>query len=312
MKIQFTILFGSLSLVSSLVAQDTSEKEAQVPSQAVEGFNENQPLSEEMKKSLQAIGSSEEKFRAVVKARVERSKKFRSLDQKIQDEFTSHLMNASKLAGEMRVAESLYSALQALDLFAEATEVYNLLGSSYIELRDMEKAVKNFEKSAEFEPYNAAVQFNLAEAYFVSHNYQKSLEMFTYVAKLSTLNPTFARMADLVQFKIELSHLGISNDASLDADLRAKHRKIFDDFVNPRDYRNHSLLTYYSKAAQQFASLKPEEAVRWIENSRYVFSNESEHTPWFDTMLEFGFVTSGFNKNVFDKDLAPKEPQLNP
>ena len=57
--------------------------------------------------------------------------------------------------------------------------MYNLRGACYIEIRNIEKALENFEKALKLDPENLTVQFNLAEALYVSHDYAKALKAFT-------------------------------------------------------------------------------------------------------------------------------------
>lgn len=42
--------------------------------------------------------------------------------------------------------------------------LYNLRGACYIEIRNIEKALENFEKAQKLDPSNLTIQFNLAEA----------------------------------------------------------------------------------------------------------------------------------------------------
>lgn len=75
--------------------------------------------------------------------------------------------------------ESLFSLLELEKIFDGNPGLYNLRGCRYIEIRNIEKALENFEKALKLDPENLTVQFNLAEALYVSHDYAKALKAFT-------------------------------------------------------------------------------------------------------------------------------------
>ena len=75
---------------------------------------------------------------------------------------------------------------------------------------------------------------------------------------------------DIIQFKIELCYLGIAKGSDRDKATRKKYRQKFHHLVNQRTLKDHSLLTYYSKAAQAFSKEEPNKGFSGF-NAHYVF-----------------------------------------
>lgn len=83
-------------------------------------------------------------------------------------------------------------------LYAGNPGLYNLRGACYIEIRNIEKALENFEKAQKLDPSNLTIQFNLAEAHYVNHDYSRALKAFTELLLPFKDNPG---MTPLLQFK---------------------------------------------------------------------------------------------------------------
>lgn len=75
--------------------------------------------------------------------------------------------------------ECLFSLMELEKLYTGNPGLYNLRGACYIEIRNIEKALENFERAQQLDPFNLTIRFNLAEAHYVNHDYSKALKAFT-------------------------------------------------------------------------------------------------------------------------------------
>mgnify|MGYP001542507043 FL=1 len=105
--------------------------------------------------------------------------KFNTLPEETRKQYIGKFQEAERFFAQKRTLESLFSLLELEKIFDGNPGLYNLRGACYIEIRNIEKALENFEKALKLDPENLTVQFNLAEALYVSHDYAKALKAFT-------------------------------------------------------------------------------------------------------------------------------------
>jgi Tfp pilus assembly protein PilF len=58
-------------------------------------------------------------------------------------------------------------------------EMYSGKGSEYLELNDINEAIKSFSKAVNLEPGNAVYHFELGDAYGKNGNFRKAMEGYT-------------------------------------------------------------------------------------------------------------------------------------
>lgn len=261
-------------------------------------------ISDEFKTLLKSIGEDETLYLNSLKKREKARIAFQKLTKNEQQTFISHKEKAHKFAQEKRTVESLHHALEASSIYNQDNSLMNLLGANYIELRDFKTARKYFLQTYQMSPLSAGATFNLSEVYFVSKDYQNALKYLERAQKLSAVDTSISALTDIIQFKIELSHLALSNDTKLSQEARKKHREYFISANDVRDYKDHSLLTYYGKAAVAFSQNNSTEAKQWLKKARYIFNNKQAHLPWLDTLLEFGYVSEIYQDRQIETDLS--------
>ena len=297
MKTSLTIL--SVCLIASACAQQQPAVKDAKQELAT-------PLNEKLLEALKSIDVTEEDFKKSLAHKAQCVKKFKSLPQEKQDEWKKLAEQSVKWAQEKRIADSLRLAFEAQDIFQDEANLYNIIGSNYIELRDFKHATAAFKKAISFDPYNLGIQFNLAESYFVSGDYKNALPVLKLVHNISKFNASLGQISEIITFKIELCNLGLSKGENLTKEQRSAYNDVFQKAANKRTFRDHSLLTYYSKAAQAFDANDKIAAYRWIQKARFVFNKPKAHMPWLDTLLEFGHIDSVYKENTIKE--APTEP----
>ena len=82
-------------------------------------------------------------------------------------------------------------------------------------MRAFDKALADFKKAAELSKDNPSIEFNIGEVYFVTKQWQKSLDMFEKVLK--QVPPENTALGRLVEFKILLckKKLGKDDEATI-------------------------------------------------------------------------------------------------
>lgn len=123
---------------------------------------------------------------------------FNSLPEATRKSYIDQFRKAEQLFAQKRTMECLFSLTELEKLYAGNPGLYNLRGACYIEIRNIEKALENFEKAQKLDPSNLTIQFNLAEAHYVNHDYARALKAFTELLPPFKDNPG---MTPLLQFK---------------------------------------------------------------------------------------------------------------
>ena len=216
-------------------------------------------------------------------------KAFLNLPEEKRKEWAKHLMEASRIFQQKRIFETNEEIDKAAAIFKDSAELYNMRGSCYVEMRAFDKAMAEFQKAADLAKNNPNIEFNIAEVYFVTKQWQKCVDMFGKVLKeLPTDKATL--LGRLVEFKIMLSQMKLGKTDEAKA-LAGKYDELDD-----------SPFYYYAKAALAFEKNDPPKADEWLQIAGRVFRDPNATAPWRDTLTEYGYI-----KGVYGNDMNEPE-----
>lgn len=194
-----------------------------------------------------------------------------------------------KEAREMRMKQRFTDALEKLDaaekLNPNVADLYALRGDIYLapRRRDFDLALPQFEKAAQLQPESPLPKFNLAEYYFVKHDFTTALQSFT---KLATDYPKLPMVIrHLVHYKRALCELKLGHRPAADQ-IIAENFTFMDD----------TPAYYFSKAAIAFDLGDTNKANEWVKRGVAVFKAPSCE-PYYDAFKELRWVP--------DLDFAP-------
>ncbi len=209
---------------------------------------------------------------------------FLNLPEESRKEFVKRLSEATRLFQQKRIFETLDELDKTEKIFADSPEIYNLRGSCFVEMRAFDKALAQFEKSRSFTKDNASIDFNVAEVYFVTKEWKKSLDMLENIFKiLPKENMVLGR---LVEFKMYLcmKKLGMNDEAATLADKY--------DFLDDSPYH------YYMQAALAYDKKDLVKAEEWLAIAGRIFQDPNVLAPWQDTMVEYGYIKSFYGDDA--------------
>jgi len=227
--------------------------------------------------------------KAEAPALTENQKAFLNLPEERRKEFMQHIQEAMRLFEQKRIFETLDEVEKAAKIFDKSAEVLNIRGSCYVEMRAFDKALADYLKAAEISPNNPSIEFNIAEVYFVTKEWQKSHDRFSEILKgIPDQNIALSR---LVEFKILLckKKLGQKDEAMI--------------LANKFDFLDDSPFHYYAKAAIAYDDGDLVKAEEWLAIASRIFRDPNVIAPWQDTLVEFGYI-----KSFYGDDAAPEDP----
>ena len=209
---------------------------------------------------------------------------FLNLPEESRNAFIKHINEAFRIFQQKRVFETFDELEKAAAIFKDSPELYNLRGSCYVEIRDFDKALVEYNKAIALSKDNPNLMFNIGEVYFVTKEWQKSLEMFQ--AALKKLPPNDFTIGRLTEFKILLcmKKLGKKDEA---ATLSEKH-----DFLDDSPYY------YYAKAISAYDAKDLVKAEEWLAMAARIFQNPTVLAPWQDTLIEYGYIKSFYGNDA--------------
>ncbi|MDH4445068.1 MAG: tetratricopeptide repeat protein [Akkermansiaceae bacterium] len=207
---------------------------------------------------------------------------FLNLPEEKRNEFVKILTEANRLFQQKRIFETIDKVQKAASIFSDSPEIYNLRGSCYVEMRAFDKALADFQKAQSFSSdasvsdYN--IDFNIGEVYFVTKQWQKSVDTFAKVMK--ALPPENVALGRLVEFKILLGKkkLGLDNDVTI---LAGKY-----------DFLDDSPFYYYVQAVLEYDKKNSLKAEEWLAVAGRIFQDPNVVAPWQDTLVEYGYIKS--------------------
>jgi predicted Zn-dependent protease len=203
---------------------------------------------------------------------------FLNLPEERRNEFIKHLGEANRLFQQKRIFETLEEIEKAMKIFTDSPEVYNLRGSCFVEMRSFEKALADFQKAISYTKDNPSIEFNIAEVYFVTKEWKKSVDLFEKIMKV--LPPENIALGRLVEFKILLckKKLGLKDEVTI---LAEKY-----------DFLDDSPFYYYAQAALAYDNNNLVKAEEWLAIAGRIFRDPNVLAPWQDTLVEYGYIKS--------------------
>ncbi|MFN0074905.1 MAG: tetratricopeptide repeat protein [Prosthecobacter sp.] len=212
---------------------------------------------------------------------------------KISDEVKKLLTEARDMRIQHRYTDALDKLDAAEKLAPTLADIYALRGDIYLapRRRDFDLALPQFQKAAELEPQSPLPKFNLAEYYFVKHEFDTALQAFT---KLTTDYPKLPMVIrHLVHYKRALCELKLGHRT-------AAEQIIADSFT----FMDDTPAYYFSKSALAFESGNTAKANEWVQRGVAVFKGPACE-PYYDAFKELRWVP--------DMDLnAPKDQPKQP
>lgn len=196
-------------------------------------------------------------------------------EESSRGELSEAMEAAMKSFKEHDIAEALKALNQVRGLRRVDPEYLTLRGSCYVEQRDFETALRDFQKAAKKLPGNPAIQFNIAEVYFVTKRWDEAIKEFQLVKP--SPGPNADTLQALIAFKLMLCEEGRGNANEFDR-LAAANLKDAD-----------TLLGSYTKAAIEFRDGKKDDAKATLAGAARKFPKPANRAPWHDTMIEFGY-----------------------
>ncbi|MES2922163.1 MAG: hypothetical protein V4819_11490 [Verrucomicrobiota bacterium] len=209
---------------------------------------------------------------------------FLNLPEEDRKEFVKHLSEATRLFQQKRIFETLEELDKTQKIFADSPEIYNLRGSCFVEMRAFDKALAEFEKARSYTKDNPSINFNVAEVYFVTKEWRKSLDILQSILKI--LPPNEAGLGRLVEFKMLLcmKKLGMNAEAAALADKY--------DFLDDSPYY------YFAQAALAYDKKDLVKAEEWLAIAGRIFQDPNVLAPWQDTMVEYGYIKSFYGDDA--------------
>jgi hypothetical protein len=215
----------------------------------------------------------------------ETQKEFTNLPEQQRKDFFKHLKEAERLFNQKRIFECISEVRESSKIFNKSSEVYNLLGSCYVEFRDFDKARELFNKADQISPNQATILFNIAEMEFVTHNWKSCLEKMNRTLKLLPKQDVITRR--LVEFKIMLCHIALG-----DQEEANKMAERYDPLEDDSPYY------YYAQASLCYRDKDVVKAEEWYQMANRVFQNSGMLSAWQDTLIEFGYIASFYGGNA--------------
>ena len=216
---------------------------------------------------------------------------FSNLPEEVRISFLKKRNEAGILFQNKRIFETLQATRELNEVFPDDPQVINLRGACYVELRDFPKAMEQFVLSKDITGPSLNVMFNMGEVAFVSRDWNKALEIFKQALEIAPARAL--QMKRLVEFKILLSHIGLSNDTKLSADERKAHAETVKAMAALYDYRDDSPYYYYANSALSYSLDDKDAGLKFLNKGRRVYSGSAQTlASWEDTMTEFGYIKS--------------------
>lgn len=220
-------------------------------------------------------------------------KEFTNLPEQKRVDYLKHVNEASRLFNQKRIFEALEQIDEARKIFDRNVDIFNLLGSCYVEFRDFTKAREFYDKALLLEPKSSIVLFNIAELEFVTRNWQVCLEKMKVVLPL--IPEVSVQTKRIVELKMLLCYLALDMEEEAKA-LANKYDPLRDD----------SPFYYYAQASLCYRDKDMIKAEEFLQKANRVFGNPAYIAPWQDTLIEFGYIASFYGGDEETDDAGTK------
>lgn len=196
----------------------------------------------------------------------------------MSEEVKKLLIEARDLRMNQRFTEALAKLDEAEKIAPEVPDTYALRGDIHLlpRRRDFDLALPQFQKAAELQPESPLPKFNLAEFYFVKHEFDTALQMFSKIAADFPKLPLIIR--HLVHYKRVLCELKLGHRA-------AAEQIIADNFT----FMDDTPAYYFSKAALSFDAADLPKAQEWVQRGVAAFKGPACE-PYYDSFKELRWV----------------------
>lgn len=194
------------------------------------------------------------------------------------DEVKKLLLEARDLRVKQRYTDALEKLDAAEKLNPNVADIYALRGDIYLapRRRDFDLALPQFQKAAQLQPDSPLPKFNLAEFYFVKHDFTTALQSFT---KLITDYPKLPMIIrHLVHYKRVLCELKLGHRPAADQ-IIAENFTFMDD----------TPAYYFCKAAIAFDNGDPKQGNDWVKRGVAAFKAPNCE-PYYDAFKELRWV----------------------
>lgn len=207
---------------------------------------------------------------------------FLNLPEEQRVKFAKHFGEASRFFQQKRIFECLDSISEAEKIFANSSELLNLRGSCYVEMRAFDKAMTAFDEALKITPKNTSIRFNVGEVMFVTKQWKEAQDVFQEI--LGDIPESNIALGRLVEFKILLCKIKL--DQKEEAMILAEKY----------DYQDDSPYYYYSQATLAYEQEKLLEAEEWLGRANRIFRDPNIIAPWQDTLVEYGYIKSFYGE----------------
>lgn len=208
---------------------------------------------------------------------------FNNLPETTRKNYIGQFRKAEQLFAQKRIMECLFSLMELEKLYTGNPGLYNLRGACYIEIRNTAKALENFEKAQKLDPSNLTIQFNLAEAHYVNHDYSRALKAFTELLPSFKGNPG---MTPLLQFKRYICARKLD-----DRPLAAELEKLYGPMDDTPYY-------YCTQAILKLMEGDKEAAQEQLLSAIRIYRGTSAIQAFTDAMTEAGILPSPYGQTV--------------
>lgn len=210
-------------------------------------------------------------------------KEYMNLPEEDRRVFAEKFGEAARYFQQKRIFECLETINEAEKIFDKSSELLNLRGSCYVEIRAFDKATEAFAKALEYNPENSSIRFNVAEVFFVTKQWEKAHDKFKEIFKEIPENNT--ALSRLIEFKILLCKMKMGQNDEV-VMLAEKY-----------DFQDDSPYYYYAKAALAYEKDELLEAEQWLGRANRIFRDPNVIAPWQDTLVEFGYIKSFYGED---------------
>lgn len=214
----------------------------------------------------------------------------------ISDQVKKILIEARELRVKHQYTDALTKLDEAEKLAPDVADIYALRGDIYLapRRRDFNLALPQFEKAAELQPQSPLPKFNLAEYYFVKHEFDTALTSFTKLINDYPKLPMIVR--HLVQYKRLLCELQLGHRTAAELIL-----------TETFTFMDDTPAYYFSKSALAFEQKDTAKANEWVQRGVAVFKGPACE-PYYDAFKELRWVPDmDLNPPKKDGDAKPAE-----
>ncbi|MEK7951796.1 tetratricopeptide repeat protein [Luteolibacter soli] len=195
-------------------------------------------------------------------------------DRGSREELSKSLKSANAAFGKHDIEGTMKVLDEVPEEFRGDPGFLTLRGACYTEKRDFKAALEDFKEAAKKKPGDPSIRFNIAEMSFVTKDWDEAIKAFQVLQSQGAVKGT---VGELVDFKLMLCEEGRGNDAEFER-RAAENLKEAD-----------TLLAAYTKAAMEYRDGKADEAKATLADASAKFTDRGEVSPYYDTMVEFGY-----------------------